>query len=65
MSALDSPHHQPDGSLNDCIQCDEDESGPIFKAIAGRTAELGASLGPLPPLRPVSRVEHASYEPQT
>ena len=26
-----------DGRLNDCLQCDEDRSGPVFKAIAGRT----------------------------
>ena len=26
-----------DGRLNTCLQCDEDRSGPIFKAIAGRT----------------------------
>ncbi len=26
-----------DGALNDCLQCDEDHSGPVFKATAGRT----------------------------
>lgn len=26
-----------DGVLNDCLQCDEDHSGPVFKATAGRT----------------------------
>jgi hypothetical protein len=26
-----------DGRLNACLQCDEDRSGPIFKATAGRT----------------------------
>jgi hypothetical protein len=26
-----------DGHLNACLQCDEDRSGPVFKAIAGRT----------------------------
>ena len=26
-----------DGRLNDCLQCDEDRSGPVFKATAGRT----------------------------
>ncbi len=34
---LNSPHHLEDGSLNACIQCDEDISGPVFKAYAGRT----------------------------
>ena len=37
LAALESPHHMEDGSLNPCIQCDEDVSGPIFKAVAGRT----------------------------
>jgi hypothetical protein len=32
-----STYNQPDGSLNPCLQCDEDRSGPVFKAIAGRT----------------------------
>ena len=27
----------PDGSLNDCLQCDEDKSGPVFKYFSGRT----------------------------
>jgi len=37
LAALDEPYHVEDGSLNDCIQCDEDLSGPVFKAVAGRT----------------------------
>lgn len=37
LPLLDAPYHAPDGSLNACIQCDEDESGPVFKAVAGRT----------------------------
>jgi hypothetical protein len=28
---------QRDGRLNPCLQCDEDRSGPLFKATAGRT----------------------------
>ena len=31
------PFNKPDGSLNSCLQCDEDHSGPVFKAVAGRT----------------------------
>ncbi|GMH59412.1 hypothetical protein TrLO_g10035 [Triparma laevis f. longispina] len=27
----------PACELNDCLQCDEDEAGPLFKAFAGRT----------------------------
>jgi hypothetical protein len=30
-------YNLPDGSLNPCLQCDEDKSGPVFKAVAGRT----------------------------
>jgi len=37
LAKLKAPHHQPDGSLNACLQCDEDHSGDVFKAIAGRT----------------------------
>ena len=31
------PFNKPDGSLNDCLACDEECSGPIFKYVAGRT----------------------------
>jgi hypothetical protein len=31
------PLNRADGSLNACLQCDEDRSGPIFKYWAGRT----------------------------
>lgn len=37
IAALDDPYNNSDGSLNACLQCDEDESGTVFKAIAGRT----------------------------
>lgn len=30
-------HKLPDGSLNACLACDEVNSGPTFKAVAGRT----------------------------
>jgi hypothetical protein len=36
-SLLNAPYHEPDGSLNACLLCDEEQSGPVFKAIAGRT----------------------------
>jgi len=29
--------NKSDGSLNDCLKCDEENSGPIFKYTAGRT----------------------------
>lgn len=31
------PFNHDDGSLNDCLQCDEDKSGPVFKYFSGRT----------------------------
>jgi hypothetical protein len=37
LSALNAPYHREDGSLNDCLVCDEVQSGPVFKALAGRT----------------------------
>jgi hypothetical protein len=37
LSSLSDPYNMPDGSLSPCIACDEDMSGPVFKAVAGRT----------------------------
>ena len=37
VAALDAPYNQADGSLNPCLQCDEDQSGAVFQAVAGRT----------------------------
>lgn len=34
---LPTKHKLPDGSLNPCLACDEENSGPTFKAVAGRT----------------------------
>jgi hypothetical protein len=34
---LSAPYHMPDGRLNDCLLCDEAQSGAVFKAVAGRT----------------------------
>lgn len=34
---IGEPNNKPDGSLNDCLQCDEDKSGPVFKYFSGRT----------------------------
>lgn len=30
-------YNNEDGSLSECLQCDETKSGPVFKAVAGRT----------------------------
>ena len=35
--AVGEPYHFADGGLNDCLTCDEVESGAVFKAVAGRT----------------------------
>lgn len=37
LDLLEAPYHEADGGLNACLQCDEDESGAVFKAVAGRT----------------------------
>ena len=34
---IGAPPNNDDGSLNDCLQCDEDMSGDIFKEFSGRT----------------------------
>lgn len=31
------PYHLADAGLNACLACDEEKSGPVFKAVAGRT----------------------------
>ncbi|HTP53004.1 MAG TPA: hypothetical protein VMK42_20105 [Anaeromyxobacteraceae bacterium] len=37
LANLSAPYNLPDGGTNPCISCDEAQSGPIFKAVAGRT----------------------------
>lgn len=37
FALLGEPYHTSDGELNECLQCDEDVSGPVFQAVAGRT----------------------------
>jgi hypothetical protein len=53
-------YHLPDGTLNDCLACDERESGPVFKAIAGRTRRntgLATSI-----CRPCSEARAVSHD---
>jgi hypothetical protein len=33
----DTTYNKPNGQLSDCLQCDETKSGPVFKAVSGRT----------------------------
>jgi hypothetical protein len=59
FSAIGDPYHFPDGSLNDCLQCDEDKSGPVFKAVAGRTRRnTGLASALCRPCEEVQRLWH-------
>jgi hypothetical protein len=59
LSALDDPYHSVDGSLNSCLQCDEDESGPVFKQVAGRTRRnSGLASALCRPCETVWQVDH-------
>ena len=59
LEYLEEPHHLQDGSLNPCIQCDEDESGPVFKRVAGRTRRnSGLASGLCRPCESVYRLHH-------
>ena len=59
LDDFNSVYHLPDGTLNDCIQCDEDESGPVFKATSGRTRRnSGLPTALCRPCDTVSRVKH-------
>lgn len=59
LDLLDAPYHEADGSLNACLQCDEDMSGPVFKAVAGRTRRnTGLASALCRPCDEVRRVVH-------
>lgn len=56
------PYNLEDGSINGCLQCDEDVSGPVFKATAGRTRRnSGLASAICRPCETVWRIDHA-YE---
>lgn len=56
---LNAPYHDPDGSLNDCLQCDEDKSGAVFKYVAGRTRRnTGIPSALCRPCNEVARLAH-------
>lgn len=64
LAQLGDPYHDEDGSLNTCLQCDEDESGPVFKAVAGRTRRnSGLATALCRPCETVWRIDHAAYRP--
>ena len=53
------PYNLEDGSLNGCLQCDEDVSGPVFKATAGRTRRnSGVAAAICRPCETVWRIDH-------
>ncbi len=59
LSLLAAPYHEEDGSPNACIQCDEDESGPVFKAVSGRTRRnSGLPTALCRPCDAVWRIDH-------
>lgn len=60
MELLEAPYHQPDGTLNACLQCDEVESGDVFKAVAGRNRRnTGLPSSMCRPCAEVQPVYHA------
>jgi hypothetical protein len=54
------PSTKPDGTLNECLQCDEDRSGPVFKAVAGRTRRNSGIRSSIP--RPDDQVAHVVHD---
>jgi len=63
IRALGDPYHTEDGALNACLQCDEDISGPVFKAVAGRTRRnSGLASALCRPCDDASVIAH-DYEP--
>ena len=64
LEHLNSPYVSSDGTLNPCLQCDEDESGPIFKAYSGRTRRnSGLPSSICRPCNSVSRIPHSYLTP--
>lgn len=59
LALLSAPYHTEDGALNACLACDEEKSGPVFKAIAGRTRRnSGLSTAICRPCETVWRLDH-------
>lgn len=57
---MDAPHNEPDGSMNDCLACDENNSGDVFKAVAGRTRRNSGLPSAI--CRPCSDLVRISHE---
>jgi hypothetical protein len=59
LPLLNAPYHTEDGSPNACISCDETESGPVFKAVSGRTRRnSGLPTALCRPCETVAPIEH-------
>ncbi len=60
MQYVGEPHNEPDGTLNECLACDEDKSGEVFQAVAGRTRRNSGLPSAI--CRPCSRLYRMSHE---
>ena len=66
LQYLETMTHQPYNDdnnyckLNDCLQCDEDHSGPIFQLIAGRTRRNSGLLSAI--ARPCKSIANITQE---
>jgi hypothetical protein len=59
FTLLDAAYHLADGGVNDCLACDERESGTIFRAVAGRTRKNTAVPSAVcQPCEKVPRITH-------
>lgn len=47
-------YHNPDGSLRSCIQCDEEKSGPVFRAAAENSGIPAALCRPCTSIEPIT-----------
>jgi hypothetical protein len=62
LEALGEPFHLEDGSINACLACDEEQSGPVFKAVAGRTRRTsGIASAICRPGDGIAPIRHDAY----
>lgn len=60
LANLTASYNLPDGRLNECLRCDEEKSGPVFKRVAGRTRRnSGIPNAICRPCSEVQPLEHA------
>jgi hypothetical protein len=60
---LFTPNNLDDGTLNPCLQCDEDKSGAVFKAHAARTRRNSGILSAIgrPDAQVYTEADHHAY----